>query len=152
VVADFRIRGAGEFERIARDLKSVDVRREIQDALDRAGDQLIADARESAASTLPSRGGLAARVAGASFEARVRAATSTVTARITAKDSPGRSVDLKALDDGVVRHPVYGNRTAWATQSVSRGWFSKPVRKGLRKVRDELVTAVDTVTRNITNP
>ena len=75
-----------------------------------------------------------------------------MTARITAKDSPGRSVDLKALDDGVVRHPVHGNRERWSTQSVARGWFSKPVRKGLRKVRDELVTAVETVTRNITNP
>lgn len=152
MVADFRITGAGDFERIARDLKKANVEDEIRKALDRAGEQLIDDARESATSTLPTRGGLAARVAGSTFEARVQARGKTVTARLTAKDSPGRSVDLKSLDGGVVRHPVYGDRGRWAEQKVPRGWFSKPIRKGLRKVRDELVTAVETVTRNITNP
>jgi hypothetical protein len=138
MAADFRIQGAEQFTRMARDLKSADVPPEIGRALDRAGDPLERAVKANARAVLPQRGGLAAEVAAVDI-------TTTVTTgqasrlRVTA-DARGKRLNLARIDAGMVRR-----------QPVTPGWFTKPIEQSLRKVRQELVTAVETVTRNISN-
>lgn len=138
MVADFRITGAGDFERIARDLKSVDLPREIGQALERAGEPLAKAPKANARAVLPKRGGLAAEVASVEIRATVTTGQES-RLRITA-DAGGKRLNLGRIDAGKVRR-----------QSVTPGWFTKPIQQGLRRVRQELVTAVDAVTRKITN-
>jgi len=147
MVADFSIRGAEKFAAVARDLKAAgdkELRRELYRGINRATKPLKEDAKKSAASTLPSRGGLAGRVSRARFSTKTRAGASP-SVRIVAKDAKGRSVDLAALDGGRLRHPLYGNRGHWYTQSVKPEWFTRPMLAGADKVRREIVAAVDAV-------
>lgn len=45
--------------------------------------------------------------------------------------------DLKALNRGRARHPVFGNRKVWVTQQVRSGWWDAATKKdGPRIVRE----------------
>ncbi len=150
MVADVRIAGAEKFAALARDLKAAgakDLRRELYRGLNRATKPLKAAAKESAQSTLPQRGGLAARVARARFSTRSRAGANP-SVRIVAKDAAGRKVDLSRLDRGQVRHPVFG-RPPYVSQRVDPGWFSRPMEDGVDVVRAEMIAAIDVVTAKL---
>jgi hypothetical protein len=145
MVADLRITGAEKFARVARELKAAgdkEMRRELAQGLGRATKPLKAAAKESARTTLPKRGGLAARVASSSFRTRTKTGSSP-SIQITARES--KSADLAGLDAGVNRHPVWGNRARWATQRVTPGWFTRPMVEGGGDVRTSILAAVDAV-------
>lgn len=152
MVADVRVVGAERFAQVARELKAAGdkgLRRELFKGLNRATKPLKAAAKQSARSTLPSRGGLAARVAGASFRTKSRAAKNPFV-RIVATDSSGRSANLLALDAGRNRHPVHGNRAVWVQQAVTPGWFTRPMTEGAELARTEIAAAVDAVAAQLT--
>jgi len=83
----------------------------------------------SALSTLPKRGGLAKRVAASRYSIQrrgniIRFATTN-------------AYNIKQMDAGTVRHPVYGNRAKWVSQSVPPSWWTKPITQETpRIVRD----------------
>lgn len=145
MVADIRVDGVEHFAQVARALRAAgakDLRRELYRGLNRATKPLK-DAAKANAATLPQRGGLAGRVQRARFSTKGRAGRNP-SVSIVAKDAKSRSVDLRALDAGTVRHPTFGHRP-WVSQPVTPGWFSKPMEAGADDVAREVLAAVDAV-------
>jgi len=143
---------SASFAALARDLRRAGaggLRKELYAGLQRAARPAIGAVRESAGSTLPRRGGLAARVAGAAITARA-AGGRNPGIRIVAKERKGRSFDAYTLDQGRLRHPVYGQwRRRTPTQAVRPGWFTRPLNDSAPTFRKTLLDAVDRVERQI---
>ena len=117
-----------------------DVPTTTQRALAASGQRLIAAAR-AGAGMLPSRGGLAARVAGARYTVdEVRSAGGSAGIQLTV----AADLDVDALDRGTLRHPVYGNRSRWVTQRVPARWLTDAVEDAARDgaVLDQLADDV----------
>ncbi|MFF3848049.1 hypothetical protein [Streptomyces sp. NPDC002328] len=62
--------------------------------------------------------------------------------------------DLKkmpfVIEDGRIRHPVFGNRRRWATQWVRpTGWWSRTVRAGLPRMQAEVERILADVRRDL---
>ena len=66
--------------------------------------------------------------------------------------TPGTRRRLKRLEDGVLAHPLFGNRRHWYDQTshVRPGWFSEPLDNSVPKVREAINAAVNDVERKIT--
>lgn len=144
---DISIEGADELARVGRQLRQVadkELRKELLAGLNRATKPLKESAKRSAQTSLPRRGGLAAKVAGSRFATRSRLSGRDPSVRITAK-----GMDLRSLDTGSLRHPVFGNRKVWVTQRVARGWFSKPIESGADEVRREILNVLEDITRRL---
>jgi hypothetical protein len=90
--------------------------------------------RASAMASLPREGGLnewvAESVIKTSVTSGVRSAGVTLRMRKTGHD-------LKKINEGVVRHPVYGNTKVWAVTNVQPGFFTRP----LEAMRPEVTAA-----------
>jgi hypothetical protein len=131
------------FKALQRNLKAVDrrdLRRELNRGLRDGAKPLIGDARDAARSELPSTGGLADRVAGKPMSISITQAG--VQVRI-------KGVDAVSTNRGRLRHPVYGNREVWVTQSIKPGWFTDRMRREAPKVRPDLVRAMERVAEKI---
>lgn len=62
--------------------------------------------------------------------------------------------DLKnmpwVIDEGRVRHPVFGNRKRWSTQwARPTGWWSRTVREGMPRMTREIERITDDVRRDL---
>src|SRR4051812_10286733 len=110
-MANLEITGADKFARVARELKKVgdkELAKELYKALNSATKPMRANAKKSAAANLPKAGGLNKRVSRSRLSTR----------RKTGKN-PGVKIvatgmsQLSMMDQGRVRHPVYGNRGRW---------------------------------------
>lgn len=110
-------------------------RRNIRDAVAPVKDAI----RVRALETLPKSGGLAARVAGSrlgtstSFSPR----TGGVTLRMRSQDN------LRSIDAGRVRHPLFGDRKHWYEEAVTPGFFSGPVADATREVEAACMAALE---------
>lgn len=146
---DFEIRGADDFLRLSKALKEAgrgDLRKELTAGLKAAAKPLIAKSRQEAKQRLPHRGGLADRVARAPQRVQVRTAMQTAGVRIVVGKSKSGA---RAANEGLVRHPVFGNRSVWVTQKVKSGWFDEPMKAGAPEVRPELEAAIERIARKI---
>ena len=89
---------------------------------------------------LPSGGGLGEWL---------RAAKGTVSVtkvRLTIQVSKGRKSDLGALNRGMLRHPVFGNRRRWVLQGVAAGTYDKAFENEVEAhALDDLQHALDDV-------
>ncbi len=140
------IKGAEDLERIGKALKQVgnrELRLELLRAIRTATKPTHQQIRDSARQLLPHRGGLAELIAKSSLTTRTRLSGRSVGVRIVARSSH----DIKALDKGRLRHPVYGNRDSWVTQYVKTGWFSTPLFATGKAVRLEVSEAAARVAR-----
>jgi len=139
------VRTSGELKlaRVGNAIKATGdkgLQRALRQAMQRSVKPLKAAARYGALRTLPVRGGLAERVAAAKFSARVTTAGSRVGVRIT-----GASADnLRRMDEeGLVRHPVFGNRHNWVDEKVRPGWFIDAEEGKAPEVRDNIDKELD---------
>lgn len=97
-----------------------------------------------------------------SLEASLRFRTSLLSGAATGvrvtmhgRGGGGGDRDVRALDRGVLRHPVYGRRrrttrgrvfnNPWVVQAVRPGFWSDPARRVMRQVQDGMVEAIDRV-------
>lgn len=117
-------------QQLIAELRSFDDRRQIVRAmrrgLNRAAKTSVTPAiRASALAILPKRGGLNAYVARASITTLISYASRSAGIRLRGRLKGGRS-DVKRIDDGTVRAPAWGHRTAWHTEAVAPGWFTRP--------------------------
>jgi hypothetical protein len=150
VTGDISIRGAEKLEAAARSLKAAgrgDLRKELLRGLRESAKPTIKELRVSALRDLPKKGGLAALVAKSRFSVRNRLSGKTVGMRIEGQNNNARG--LEAIDKGTVRHPVYGNRKAWAVQSVHPGWFTKPAEEAMPTIRREVQRVLDDVAAKV---
>jgi hypothetical protein len=146
--------------RALREMERKDLSNEMLRGLRKAAKPMVDGARVAALSGLPRRGGLAELVAGANW----RSATSRTTRRsgvriIGAWTSEGRQHDLKAMNSGVIRHPVYARsvlpggvfvpRRDWAwvaqTAGVKPLWFTDAMENFAPEIQAELLTVVDEI-------
>ena len=90
---------------------------------------------------------LASRVANAKYTVKVLTGANPGVV-LQATGSSGRKINLQALDDGTVRHPLFGNKSHWYPESVKVGWWSEPMQAGLPvvevAVKAAIATAVET--------
>lgn len=142
MVADIRIEGTEKFVALSRALRrhgSKELRGELTKGITQATKPLKKQAKDSARTSLPRRGGLARRVARTSLPTKRRTGNNPgvrIEAKPNAVNDPGR------IDRGRIKHPVFG-RGPWVLQDVQRGWFTEPMEGAAPEVRQELVKVID---------
>lgn len=64
---------------------------------------------------------------------------------------PGVTMGVPArINEGRLRHPVFGNRKRWANQwARPSGWWERPVRDGTPRMRAEVARVLDDVRRDL---
>lgn len=134
-------RGPAELRRAAADLRRAhrtDITRRTVAAIERALTPVAAAIRAEVPVKMPS-GYAPVLSASLHVDKSVRTTRNpTVSLRVWAM---GKVVerDVEALDDGRLRHPVYGNRDVWRTTSRPPGLVSQP----WSEAEDDIVRAVD---------
>lgn len=90
-------------------------------------------------SGLPQSGGLA-KWAGRmpSTSTHVQSDRASITLKLAK-----RGHDFVSLDKGEDRHPVWGNRKVWVSQSVASGWWEKAVRPEADAMFDQVQKDID---------
>lgn len=152
---DLSIRGAEGIARVAADVRRLGASRVIVNEMAKEIRGAVPPIRDAIkvheVEVLPHRGGLGAWVARGRISARVRRAAKTAGVKLVqGRNSAQKRSDLKRLDAGSIRHPVHGNRKAWALQTVPAGAFTKGVTdQGVTEFRQAVVTAVDNATAKV---
>lgn len=144
------IRGADDLERVARRLKETgngELRKALLKGIRDTVKPTTATIRAEAYRTLPRRGGLAERVAKSRFGARTRTSGQNVGVRIEGRGAGG--MDLRFINQGRLRHPVYGNRRNWVQQQVSTGFFDEPIERDKPAMQRSIQRVMDDVARHI---
>ena len=140
---------ARDMQRVARMIRETSDR-ELQKNFDRALQEAIEPAKEavrsSASSELPHRGGLAAKVAGGKF--RVQKQAGGVSLSMTVDKRAGGNYDLRRLDQGRLRHPVFGGRK-WVQQQVPSGWWTRPLQQMWPEITRKVNGAVEDFAREL---
>lgn len=140
---------ADDLALLGRRLKTADkqLRKDLLKEIRTEGKPTVDDVKASARSSLPQRGGLAARVASQSYGVRTRMSGRSAGVRI---QGTGRTVrGLRQLDAGTLRHPVFGDRSTWVSQSVEPGYFTKPIEEDLPRFRKAVEDAMEQTARAI---
>lgn len=151
---DVRVTGADELARVGRLVKGAgdkDLTRELYRALNSAVKPLTTDVKQNLSQYLPDTyaATLAPRLKVKSRR-RMGARNPSLYLVGTAK---GKRSDrfVGALDRGVLRHPLFGNRRYWFPQRVRSGFWTEPLEAGADKVRRELVAALGRIARKVTS-
>jgi hypothetical protein len=56
---------------------------------------------------------------------------------------------VRAINDGTLRHPAYGNRQAWVAQRVKPGFWDVPMANAKEKPTREIQEAMERVAQKI---
>lgn len=148
MIPDIRVDGAKQLARVQRALKDAppDLRRELAKGIREGAEPLKKEALDNIEPTLPSRGGIGAAV---------RADTKIVTQRRGGASSPGLRLkaqsrrNVRRMDRGRLRHPLFGNRDWWYTQNIPEGWFTTPMMRGVPRLRKVLLEHMNKVADKI---
>jgi len=97
--------------------------------------------RQNMQAALPKRGGLSRRIR-AMPTVSVHATGPKTAAKLKLQQ---RGHDIRGLNRGVARHPVYGNKKAWRNTYFQdkKGWFEKTLEKERDNMLREVARAVD---------
>lgn len=140
---------SAELSRIAAALREVGdrgLRLELSRGLRSTAKPLTAAVRDAALRQLPHGGGLNQQVASQRVTVSV-----LLSARTTAVRLKTTAPDTAQTDSGYVRHPVYGNRGKWVTQSIPQatGWWSKTLAESAPVVTAALVAVMRDISARI---
>lgn len=134
MTANFEVRGSQKLAALGARLTAAgdrSLRREFLAGIRAGAQEIIPDIRQSALDTLPKRGGLAQRVADQSYGVQTRLAASGGRVSLV-----GRGMkELRDIDRGHLRHPVFGNREVWKAQEVTPGFVTNPANKHIAKIQ-----------------
>jgi hypothetical protein len=142
------IRGAEQLAELSRRLKEAgnkDLQRELSKGITQAMKPVRPALRASARKTLPRKGGLNVRVA----RAKITTRRNRQGVRLQA-GGPRSQVD--EINQGRFRHPVFGDRSEWVTQSVAPGWWDRPTNDLRADVQRELLAAMRRVAAKLDRP
>lgn len=97
------------------------IRLQLIRGLKEAAKPLPAAVKAVALADLPKTGGLNAQVAGQKITTSVRLSGTSAGVRLTTT-----APDTRQTDNGYVRHPTFGHKGRWVTQSIpeATGWWS----------------------------
>lgn len=145
---DIVARGEEDLYLLARRLKDAgrnDLKKELLRGIRESNKATISAIRRNAEATLPSRGGLASLVAKSRIGTRTRLSANRVGVQIKGTGSIG----LASINEGRLRHPVFGNRKAFVSQTVESGWFDEPIEHDLPQIVAGINKAMARVRDNI---
>jgi hypothetical protein len=145
---DFQITGADDFLRLSKALKAagnVELRKGLTKGLREGAKPLIPLTRAAARAQLPSRGGLADLIAKAPQRVQVRTGGRPGVRLVVGKNKGG----ARGADQGLIRHPVFGNRGVWVEQRVTPEWFSGTARDNADAVLPALQQAIQDVVEEV---
>ncbi|MEE4493583.1 hypothetical protein [Streptomyces sp. BE230] len=167
-VSSVRILGTGQLLELQRRLRAAggeNIRSSMQRRIRRAAEPLRDDL-QSTMRGLPIRssGRGSGKRGGPSPTTRPLRATIADAIRISVRTTgnPGARVyvdrgrlppDLRnmpqVINEGRIRHPVFGNRRRWATQTVTPLWWDKTVRTHTPRMTAEVERVLDDVRRHL---
>jgi hypothetical protein len=136
------VRGAEKLARVSAAIAQTtpELRKDLLAGLRKPVKPTIADIRQEATGTLPSRGGLAGNIARARFGVRTRTFGSTAGVRVEGR---WNGHDIAGIDAGLVRKPLFGNRNSWHSQAVRPGFFTRPVEDAEPEVTRAVLAVVE---------
>lgn len=145
------LKGAEDYERFAHALKAAgdrDLRLAVGRNLRAVGKPVGQRVLAEAAREMPQRGGFANRVA--TSPVGIRITTTAHNTSVALSLGGGRKgMDLKALEEGVLRHPVFkrpDRGAPWVRQAVPAGAFDRALQGERLRVQDAMLDALhDTV-------
>jgi hypothetical protein len=142
---------ANQLRRLARDVEAagLKVRREIVPRLRTAAVPMVDDIRGNA-DRLPAHGGFSRVIRESSIT--VRANTSARSAGVTivgVRRKTGGMVDLRAVNAGKLRHPVFGNTDTWVNQNIPAGFWDRAIEKNRQRVYNAMTHLMDEIKRDI---
>lgn len=146
---DITIVNAEGLARLGAHLKAAgrgDLRRKLLAGIRAAAKDITPDIQQSARDTLPRRGGLAERVAGSRFSTRTSLSSRGASVRLTGVNA----YQIRGMNAGRLRHPVYGQPSVWVGQSVEPGWFDRPIERAAPDVRRRISQTAADVAADIT--
>lgn len=166
---DIRILGTGQLIELQRKLRRAgneNLRASMQRRIRRAAEPLRDDLQSAIRHTdIRSDGRKAGSRGGPSPTSRPLRATIAEAIRISVRTTgnPGARVwvdksrlppDLRnmpsVINEGRIRHPVYGNRKRWATQWATPLWWDRTVKAHEERIAREVARVLDDVQRRLT--
>lgn len=154
-MVDVQVYGAADIARVAAEVRRLGNGRTIPNRMANRIRGAVPPIRKavkaSAVATLPSRGGLGTWVAGAGVRASVRrGARSAGVSLVSGRRSQGGRSDLRRINTGRTRHPLWGNRNRWYPQEVTPGFFDRAIEEhGLDAFRREVDEAIGEAVREV---
>lgn len=150
MVADIRITGAQDFQKLARQLREAGdrgkgLRKELYKRIDAATKPLRDEVKRAEAEQLPRRGGLAKLAVSRRISTSKRNTGRSAGIRLTQKNTP-------SWDRGRLRHPVFGNRKVWVSQDIKAGFWSDTLASSTSQemVRRGILAAIDEISKKLT--
>lgn len=149
-MSDFRIEGAGKLATLGKKLKVAgdkELRKGLLREIRGATTPLRAAIKASAMDKLPKHGGVNAFVASSRITSRTRLTGKSVGVTIVGTKA---GHDLGKIDEGLLRHPVFGRRKGkWVDQSVTPGFFTEPIEAAEVIVATGILSAIEAVSREL---
>lgn len=150
------LRGADDVDALVRRLRThadaKALRKELYAGLNRVTKGVREDMKASIGPSLPSRGGLAALVMAKVSMTTTASTGKNAGVRIRVKGRKGGGDIGRMSKTGVVRHPVYGNRGTWVSQTegVDKDFLDEPfmkskpeVARGIQRVLADIARKVE---------
>lgn len=121
---------------------AVDWDRELDRGLERAGEVVAEEIRESSAPYMPAG---YEKVFAASMMTKVsvvRGAVRRATVAVRAFGRRGHDRQVEELERGRLKHPVFGRGNAWVWQKIRPGFVSEPAKRAAPEATREIDKAV----------
>ena len=148
MAVDLNVHGANRLAAVAKRLKETgdkDLRKELYRGIQRAGKPLREATKASAREHLPRKGGLNELIARSRYSMKTRSGENPTVQFVAAR----KGIDMKAIERGRLRHPVFGNRKNWVTQTIAGGFFARATQDAIPEVRKEVVKVLDDIAEKI---
>lgn len=166
------IKGDEQLARLYKAVKETgdkELRKELLGGIRKATKPLPQAIKGAARSKLPSSGGLASLIGRASITSRTRTTFSSqhdVGVRLIGQSErpssksdrkgkkgqekpPSRYHDMAALDRGILRHPLFGNRKHWFSQDIEPGFWTNTINHHADETERAIRRAMDHVAKKL---
>jgi len=150
-VASIEVRGKEKLARVADVLTAhadgKALRNKMRRSIRGEASAITRDQKAALAAGLGHRGGLAAEATGESrLSVNTRLAGKSV--GVTIVDS-WKGHDMKGIDSGLIRHPLFGNRKHWFSTRVPRLMLTRPVLAHRRRIQRAIIVGLDELATEI---
>lgn len=143
---EFEVSGSARLHVLAAQIRAAGQKglgQEMAKALNTAATPLQASVREESARTLP-RGYAPVFSESLRFRTALRTAARTASLRLTTyADGKRQRRDIRAINQGLVRHPLFGRRTRWYVTRVQPGFFDRGTRDAADQAEKKMLTVLD---------
>jgi hypothetical protein len=145
---DVRVQGASELSQLAGRLNGTDkkLKTELTGSLRRIAKQLVPKIVDAAEEKFPAAGGMNDFIHHAKIGVRIQTSGKSAGLFIRAER---QGHDIFSLNQGSLRHPLFGNRDAWFEQSIPPGFFTETIEQHREEITDELLTAMRAFARSL---